>query len=206
MRCGNFTDLDSRTSTTQESSRRRRSGTAGALFACGLVLVSLVLERHAPPVCRDPAECIREQLGEMTSPNSLGETRRRGLQRSVRFAGQEQLNALATPQHLGSPLASRLCRLVPATREVLCSRTISIPVRLWRAATSVHELVHPQQFGQHAHERAPCLAEECSEGEAYRTLPALYLDPRRRPTARRPFLLRDLGMFGARAGTPNDCG
>ena len=172
-----------------------RAGTAGALFACGLVLATLVL-KHAPARAETRAECIESSWVNDIAQFVTVETRSEVPEVCVRFAGQEQLNALVPFATSGKPTGESVAAVYdPATREVLLAHDLDTGTPLARSYL-VHELVHAQQFRQHAHERAPCLG--ALESEAY-NIQALYLhtsDSNREEA----FLLQILGMFQSACG------
>ncbi len=172
---------------------------AGALITCGILLVSPMLD-YAPVRAETPEGCLDgEWINEVTQ-FVAEETRSQVPEVCVRSAPAEVLNALvpsavARKSH-GETLAAVY---VASTREILMAQDLDPATPLARSYLA-HELVHAQQFGRGAHERASCLG--ALEGEAY-NVQALYLHTKTSNNDGDAFIFQVLGMFQSACGYAN---
>lgn len=113
----------------------------------------------------------------------------------VRLARKERLDKLVFPGALDETHGETVAAVyVPATREILLADDLDPSTPLARSYL-VHELVHAQQFAEHAQERVSCPG--VLEADAYGTQ-ALYL--RTMGLREETFLLQILGMFQSACG------
>jgi hypothetical protein len=168
----------------------------GTLMACSLVLASLVLA-HAPAHAETPAGCVEDSWVDEVAHFVAVETRYDVPEVCVRFAGQEQLDALVPSATSGTASSETVAAVyVPATREILLAHELDPATPLARSYLA-HELVHAQQFMRHAHEHALCLG--VLEGEAY-NMQALYLHSSDSKSREDAVLLQVIGMFQSACG------
>ena len=176
----------------------RRVALANALMAC-VVLHSPVLS-CAPARAETAQGCLDSKWIQEVAHFVVEETRSPVPEVCVRFAMEEQLNGLVPSAMAGKARGETVAAVyVPATREILLARDLDPAAPLARSYL-VHELVHAQQFGRHAHERASCVG--ALEGEAY-NLQALYLHTHSSHYREDAFLLQVLGMFQSACGYSN---
>jgi hypothetical protein len=173
----------------------RRVALANALMAC-VVLLSPVLS-CAPARAETLEGCLDSKWIKEVAHFVAVETTSPVPEVCVRFAMQEQLNALVLSALAGKAHGETVAAVyVPATREILLAHDLDPAAPLARSYL-VHELVHAQQFGRPAHERASCVG--ALEGEAY-NLQALYLHTHTSHLREDAFLLQVLGMFQSTCG------
>jgi hypothetical protein len=166
------------------------------LTACSVV-VALLLLGHAPARAETPAGCLASGWINEAALFVSVETRSDVPEVCVRFARQEQLNALVPSAMSGKAVGETVAAVyVPATREILLAHDLDPATPLARSYL-VHELVHAQQFMRHAHEHPSCLG--ALEGEAY-NMQALYLHTIDSSSHEDAFLLQILGMFQSACG------
>jgi uncharacterized protein DUF6647 len=166
-------------------------------FIARVVLLSAVLS-YAPARAETPQGCLGSKWIKEVAHFVAEETRSQVPEVCVRFAMQEQLNALVPSAMAGKARGETVAAVyVPATREILLADDLDPTAPLARSYL-VHELVHAQQFGRHAHEKASCVG--ALEGEAY-NLQALYLHTHSSQHREDAFLLQVLGMFQSTCGS-----
>jgi hypothetical protein len=113
----------------------------------------------------------------------------------VRLARKERLDGLVFSAALGGSHGETVAAVyVPATREILLADDLDPGTPLARSYL-VHELVHAQQFAEHAQERVSCPG--VLEADAYGTQ-ALYLSTW--GLREEAFLLQIMGMFQSACG------
>jgi hypothetical protein len=181
----------------QNSCRKPRRSVVftDTLMACVALLSPVLI--CAPARAETPQGCLDSKWIKEVAHFVAEETRSQIPEVCVRFATQEQLNGLAPSAMTGKARGEIVAAVyVPATREVLLAHDLDPAAPLARSYL-VHELVHAQQFGRHAHERASCVG--ALEGEAY-NLQALYLYTHTSQLREDAFLLQVLGMFQSTCG------
>jgi hypothetical protein len=118
-------------------------------MAWAIVLASLLLG-CAPARAETLAGCIESSWIDEVAHFVAVDTRSDVPEVCVRFAGQEQLNALVPSAMAGRSHGETVAAVyVPATREILLAHDLDPATPLARSYL-VHELVHAQQFEQHA--------------------------------------------------------
>jgi hypothetical protein len=164
------------------------------LVACGLALL-LAAIGPAPAGADGSGGCLE---GVWIAEARAFVAEERGIpapDTCVRLAGKEPLDGLVFPVARDETHGEAVAAVyVPATREILLADDLdpSTPLAL---SYLVHELVHAQQFAEHAQERVSCPG--VLEADAYGTQ-ALYL--RTMGLRDEAFLLQILGMFQSACG------
>lgn len=175
----------------------RRSAFVGALTACRILLVLLLLV-STPARAETPQGCLNGEWIKEVTQFVVEETRSQVPEICVRFAGMEQLNALVLSAVAGRSHGETVAALyVPSTREILLAHDLD-PATVLARSYLAHELVHAQQFGRGTHERASCSG--ALEGEAY-NLQALYLRTYTSNHDDEAFLFQLLGMLQSACGS-----
>jgi hypothetical protein len=177
--------------TTEALREMRRPAHAAARIVCGLVVAVAAL---GPALARAAGSggCLEGDWIAEARAFVAEETGTPVPKVCVRLVGKERLDGLVFPVSLAESHSEAVAAVyVPATHEILLADDLDPATALARSYL-VHELVHAQQFAEHAHERVSCPGR--LESDAYGTQ-GLYL--RTKGLREEATLLQALGMLQA---------